>query len=455
MLDPYIFLYWYRRLVLSPLGLTSPVELVHAAGNCIIGDGNSRQPLLEVLKASCPSLIGIRAWYSGSLWLCNSSHFQTGYGALADFTKVFRIEYERKYLQVPDGGTIYIDITPPLSQVPPDNRPILVCMHGLTGGSHESYIRTVLDTLTKPKEKGGEGWRAIVVNSRGCAQGPLTTPKLYHAGASYDLKNAMLYIGHMFPDAPIYGIGFSLGAGMLTKYLAVEADRTAMKTGIALGCPWDLMLGHIDLQSSLRGLFYSRAMGGNLRTVLQRHLSVMRQNPKLDVDAIIANPNLTIYEFDTLITSKCGGFTSTEQYYRSQSPKNFVGNIRVPFLSINALDDPIATSRGIPLDVVQKNPNIVFALTRHGGHLGWFAGPFSFITKKRWVVRPIIEWLKAIHTADPAPRKHKAISEAKAPRQGDDMVIDPEDPECGFKELGEDAITGGDDPTQDSLVAGL
>lgn len=29
----------------------------------------------------------------------------------------------------------------------------------------------------------------------------------------------MLYIGNMFPDAPIYGIGFSLGAGMLTKYL--------------------------------------------------------------------------------------------------------------------------------------------------------------------------------------------------------------------------------------------
>lgn len=51
-------------------------------------------------------------------------------------------------------------------------------------------------------------------------------------------------------------------------------------------------------------------MGGNLRTLLQRHLSVMKQNPKLDVDAIVANPNLTLYEFDTLITSKCGGFVS-------------------------------------------------------------------------------------------------------------------------------------------------
>lgn len=75
MFDPYIILYWYRRLVLLPIGLTSPVDLVHSAGNCIVGDGDSRKSLLEVLKASCPSLIGIRAWYSGSFWLFNSSHF--------------------------------------------------------------------------------------------------------------------------------------------------------------------------------------------------------------------------------------------------------------------------------------------------------------------------------------------------------------------------------------------
>lgn len=116
MFDPFIFLYWYRKYLLKPLGLTSPVELIHSAGNCIVGDGDSRKSLLEILKASCPSLIGIRAWYSGSFWLFNSSHFQvgfeahrftaprssadqvrqTGYSALADFTKVFRIEYERK-----------------------------------------------------------------------------------------------------------------------------------------------------------------------------------------------------------------------------------------------------------------------------------------------------------------------------------------------------------------------
>jgi hypothetical protein len=94
-------------------------------------------------------------------------------------------------------------------------------------------------------------------------------------------------------------------------------------------------------------------------------------------------------------------------------------------------------------------------LTKHGGHLGWFAGPFSFITKKRWVVTPVIQWLTALHEADPAPKKHKAIEKVKTPKLGDEMVYDPEDPECGFAEVGQEPITGGDDPTQGSMVAGL
>lgn len=90
-----------------------------------------------------------------------------------------QIEYTREYLRVPDGGTIAVDIAPPVSSEPIDDRPILVVAHGLTGGSHESYVRNVLAIVTKPKTQGGMGWRAAVVNSRGCAGAPITSPKLY------------------------------------------------------------------------------------------------------------------------------------------------------------------------------------------------------------------------------------------------------------------------------------
>lgn len=52
----------------------------------------------------------------------------------------------------------------------------------------------------------------------------------------------MLYIAHKFPDAPVYGIGFSLGAAMLTRYLGTEGAATKMKAGVAVGAPWDLLM---------------------------------------------------------------------------------------------------------------------------------------------------------------------------------------------------------------------
>ena len=165
---------------------------------------------------------------------------------------------------------------------------------------------------------------------------------------------------------------------------------------------------------------------------------------------------MTLYEFDTLVTTVAAGYATAEDYYRSQSPKNWVAGIQVPFLVLNALDDPIASARGIPIEAAQSNPNLIFALTRYGGHLGWFRGTFSLWTKERWVVKPIIEWLIAMHEANPDPMPHPAVKSPRFPRIGDDMVMDPEDREIGFREVAHETITGGDDPTQESeLVQGL
>lgn len=67
-----------------------------------------------------------------------------------------------------------------------DDTPVVVVTHGLTGGtysplhgseglylaissgSHESYVRAVLAPVCRPREEGGLGYRAIVVNFRGC-----------------------------------------------------------------------------------------------------------------------------------------------------------------------------------------------------------------------------------------------------------------------------------------------
>lgn len=39
-----------------------------------------------------------------------------------------------------------------------------------------------------------------------------------------------------YPDAPLVGLGFSLGANVLTRYIGEEGPRSRLRGGIVLGC---------------------------------------------------------------------------------------------------------------------------------------------------------------------------------------------------------------------------
>ncbi len=81
----------------------------------------------------------------------------------------------------PTAGIVAVDISPPLTSVPISPREnILLVTHGLTGGSHEPYVRAVLARATPGAGEGGLGARAVVLNFRGCNGSPVVTPRLYH-----------------------------------------------------------------------------------------------------------------------------------------------------------------------------------------------------------------------------------------------------------------------------------
>lgn len=118
----------------------------------------------------------------------HSGHLATIYCTLSSFD-YDHITYSRELIQVPDGGQIGLDFCPPITPEDPiDDRPILVIAHGLTGGSHESYVRDVLSKAIKPVSEGGLGFRGMVVNSRGCAGVKVTSNILYSGGVTDDLR---------------------------------------------------------------------------------------------------------------------------------------------------------------------------------------------------------------------------------------------------------------------------
>lgn len=65
-----------------------------------------------------------------------------------------------------------------------DTRPMLIVLHGLSGGSHEIYLRHAIEPLLTD----GGGWAICVVNSRGCAKSSITSGVLYNARATWDIR---------------------------------------------------------------------------------------------------------------------------------------------------------------------------------------------------------------------------------------------------------------------------
>ena len=97
-----------------------------------------------------------------------------------------------------------------------DSKPMLVTLHGLSGGSHEIYLKHVLKPMVEA------GWEACVVNSRGCAMSTVTTEVLYNARATWDIRQVVKWLRKTFPNRPLFGIGYSLGANILVNVRIID-----------------------------------------------------------------------------------------------------------------------------------------------------------------------------------------------------------------------------------------
>jgi predicted alpha/beta-fold hydrolase len=143
-------------------------------------------------------------------------------------------------------------------------------------------------------------------------------------------------------------------------------------------------------------------MGANLQNVVKRHASALSKDPDTlmakCVTATLAIKKPRLDEVDHTITRFVGGtsppfpFDSLDDYYIWASSHKVLGDIRVPFLTLNSADDPIV--RSVPTDCA-GNGYVAISLTLGGGHLGWFEAGDRIGEVKRWIKKPVLEWLRA------------------------------------------------------------
>jgi uncharacterized protein len=128
------------------------------------------------------------------------------------------------------------------------------------------------------------------------------------------------------------------------------------------------------------------------------------------VSAAMAHPGMRSIQYDSLVTVNFGGssppfpFSDVQAYYKHGSSYDKLDTIRIPFLALNADDDPIIPWAPQGYD---RNEWFTLVVTCGGGHMGWFQ---SSDAVDRWIRRPVLEWLRA--TAEDVilePRKVREI----------------------------------------------
>ncbi|KAF9188504.1 hypothetical protein BGZ51_000541 [Haplosporangium sp. Z 767] len=379
--------------------VASPVVLTYGKNNASIKvfdkeTGKTKsENLVDYIKRKCPSLSNPArgALFHPTLWM-TSGHLQTAYAAYVNFENTYHISYQRELLSTPDGGTVSIDWAPSMAEKPIDDTPTLVLLHGLTGGSFESYIRALVDTMTKD-----HGYRCVVFNARACANTELTSAQLYCGSWTEDLRMVVKHIRKTLPEAKLMSIGFSLGSNILMNYMGEEGDQCEFMGAVSVGNPFDLMGACLSLERRFLGKnVYSPAMGGNLKRIFMRHSKWFENSDVVDVEEVKRGTSMR--DFDDRVTRKVFKYRTVHEYYRMASCCQRILDIKRPFLCLNALDDPISVSELLPRDEISENPFGLLATTARGGHLGWFQGLFS---QDRWCTKPLAEYIIAMFEADP------------------------------------------------------
>ncbi|KAJ3410502.1 hypothetical protein HDV05_003692 [Chytridiales sp. JEL 0842] len=381
----------------------SPVCLTHAEETNPINVWDEelqrvrKVPLDVYVKDHCPNLV--RGVFYPTFWLFNG-HIQTIYAAVIAMWPDRRLTYDREIINMPDGGILSLDWSPKLPPADSPRRktlnsrpkPVVLILHGLTGGSHETYVQ---DTVIEVNKRG---FQAVVMNARGCADTALTSSQLYSGSYTDDVRRVSAYLKRKLNGAPMFAVGFSLGANILTKFVGEEGKNAPFIGFSAVANPFDLLQGTHALHRTWFGrTVYSYKMAQNLVGVYKKHQKVIDAHPEIEFDAKQIDAIRSITEFDDAVTRRVFGFRTVHEYYRKGSSAQYVPDIEIPCLLFSALDDPIAHSEAIPVYEVWGNPNVILATTTKGGHIGWFEGIFK---PTRWFARPLGDFIQAILSAN-------------------------------------------------------
>jgi predicted alpha/beta-fold hydrolase len=337
--------------------------------------------------------------YKAPFWL-PGGHLQTIIASL--LSKGPEVKYRRERWELSDGDFIdvaWADALPANAQatdndaqltlsepLAPDNidqkKPVIVIFHGLEGNSQSQYAKTLISAdLSK-------GWHGAVIHFRGCSGEPNRLPRVYYAGDSLEIDTMLSRVRSIYPDNPIYAVGYSLGGNALLKWLGEFGSSTLnISKAVAVSAPIDLKASAVSLDNGLNRILYTPVFVDSMRP---KALALSKRFPGLLDDKRI-NRAKTIHDIDNAVTSVLYGAEDASDYYRKNASKPFLKNITLPTLIINAKNDPFMPPQFLPT-TDEVSDSVTLDYQEQGGHVGFYS---PFVNNEHsWLPSRIIEFLE-------------------------------------------------------------
>ncbi len=309
-------------------------------------------------------------------FLFKHHHISTIYPTF--FRKPESLEWTRKAFDTPDGDFFHCDIAEQSSDK------VCILLHGLEGSSQANYMRGMAAHFFS------HGWDIIAMNFRGCSGEPNRTLTTYHSGFTNDLHQTVQWSQFRYTHVAI--IGFSLGGNISVKYAGEQGENLpkCVKGIVAISVPMDLVSSGVCLEKPGTWVYRKRFLKSLINKAIQKHY----QFPG-NIQLENVRTSKTIREFDDRYTAPIHGFSDADDYYAKCSSRQFIPDIRVPTLVINARDDSFLREGCYPVKEAEENPFTTLLIPDHGGHCGfprWKNGPYwseevayTFIEKYRVV----------------------------------------------------------------------
>jgi len=162
-------------------------------------------------------------------------------------------------------------------------------------------------------------------------------------------------------------VGFSLGGNLILKYLGEERERPKnIHKAVAISTPVDLKESLDCLNQKINALYrwnFLLTLRGKFKQKLEKFNS--------DIDPKVVKKIKSFETFDEMYTAPAHGFDNAMDYYKKSSSSQFLKDIQVPTLLLNARNDTFMTGSCYPVQQAESNQQFFLETPYAGGHVGF------------------------------------------------------------------------------------